>query len=356
MDRRAQTRRFLISHAAQYPLLQIEDVCKALYQSAFGCEHLIDDPSTAADYIRHEAAACKPHRGAAVEPLDGPYCRVHLDLLKEGLSPATFARLFALSARQDACGKTLLKEKLSVLSELTAEGALPFSAPELAEKLENWKLTGYSPCRHSEAFRAAYAPAYRLMKKDYAQFLPLFQRIDRLLAEQDRVILAIDGNSAAGKSTLAALLEQVYGCRVFHMDDFFLRPEQRTPERYAEPGGNVDRERFLSEVLEPLSAGSMVSYRRFDCQTFTLQPPVSIRPGQLNVVEGSYSMHPALAARYTLSVFLRIAPELQRARIITRSGSEMAERFFSLWVPLEQTYFDTFRTAEHCDLVFDIGE
>ena len=33
------------------------------------------------------------------------------------------------------------------------------------------------------------------------------------------------------------------------MDDFFLRPEQRRPERFAEPGGNVDRERFAAEVL-----------------------------------------------------------------------------------------------------------
>lgn len=37
-------------------------------------------------------------------------------------------------------------------------------------------------------------------------------------------------------------------------DDFFLRPEQRTPERLAEPGGNLDRERMKSEVIDRLSA------------------------------------------------------------------------------------------------------
>ena len=56
------------------------------------------------------------------------------------------------------------------------------------------------------------------------------------------------------------------------MDDFFLRPEQRTPERFSEPGGNVDRERFLSEVLLPLRQGEAVDYRRFDCATFTIAP------------------------------------------------------------------------------------
>ena len=78
---------------------------------------------------------------------------------------------------------------------------------------------------------------------------PLLVRIDRLMAERERVLVAIDGGSASGKTTLGALLQSIYACPVFHMDDFFLRPEQRTPERFSEPGGNVDRERlqcFLS--------------------------------------------------------------------------------------------------------------
>ena len=32
------------------------------------------------------------------------------------------------------------------------------------------------------------------------------------------------------------------------MDDFYLQEYQRTQERYNEPGGNVDRERFKKEV------------------------------------------------------------------------------------------------------------
>ena len=71
------------------------------------------------------------------------------------------------------------------------------------------------------------------------------KRIDELMAQKDQVIIAIDGNCTAGKTTLAGMLAEVYDCNVFHMDDFFLRPEQRTPERYAEIGGNVDYERFM---------------------------------------------------------------------------------------------------------------
>ena len=65
-------------------------------------------------------------------------------------------------------------------------------------------------------------------------------RIDALLAREGSVVIAIDGSCTAGKTTLAAHLATKYDCNLIHMDDFFLRPEQRTAERFAEPGGNVD--------------------------------------------------------------------------------------------------------------------
>ena len=103
-------------------------------------------------------------------------------------------------------------------------------------------------------------------------------RIDRLLDTQPRVIIAIDGRCGAGKSTLAARLAELCGGNVFHMDDFFLRPEQRRPERFAEPGGNVDRERFAAEVLAPLENGSRFSYRPFVCRNMALGDTVEVEP------------------------------------------------------------------------------
>lgn len=68
-------------------------------------------------------------------------------------------------------------------------------------------------------------------------------------------LIAIDGRCAAGKTTFAEKLSSIMECSVIHMDHFFLRPEQRTKERLAQAGGNVDRERFMEEVLKPLKAG-----------------------------------------------------------------------------------------------------
>ena len=185
---------------------------------------------------------------------------------------------------------------------------------------------------------------------------PLLARIDRLMAERERVLVAIDGGSASGKTTLGALLQSIYACPVFHMDDFFLRPEQRTPERFSEPGGNVDRERFLSEVLLPLREGKAVDYRRFDCKTFTIAPPRRIEPGRLNIIEGAYAMHPDLAPYYDLTVFLAVSAEKQRERILVRNTPAQAELFFDRWIPFEQRYFAALNVPERCDLTIFLDD
>ena len=185
---------------------------------------------------------------------------------------------------------------------------------------------------------------------------PLLVRIDRLMAERERVLVAIDGGSASGKTTLGALLQSIYACPVFHMDDFFLRPEQRTPERYSEPGGNVDRERFLSEVLLPLREGKAVDYRRFDCKTFTIASPRRIEPGRLNIIEGAYAMHPDLAPYYDLTVFLAVSAEKQRERILKRNAPAHAKQFFDRWIPFEQRYFDALDVRNRCDLILSADD
>lgn len=167
------------------------------------------------------------------------------------------------------------------------------------------------------------------------------ERIDLLLSEQDQVIVAIDGKCTSGKTTLAARLAEIYDCNVFHMDDFFLRPEQRTPERFAQAGGNVDYERFREEVLLPLRAGKEFSYRPFDCSTFTIAPPVAVTPKKLNIIEGTYSHHPYFGDPYDLKLLLTVDEETQRKRILDRPAF-LHKRFFEEWIPMENQYFNEF--------------
>lgn len=176
------------------------------------------------------------------------------------------------------------------------------------------------------------------------------QLIENAAGKPGPAILAIDGRCASGKSTLGQELAEKWNASLFHMDDFYLQPHQRTEERLAEPGGNVDRERFLKEVLLPLRSGQTVSYRRFDCGTFTFDPVRLVEPADIAIVEGSYACHPELRDLYDLRIFMDIDPGEQMNRILKRNGPEAAERFRTRWIPLEEAYFAGCKVRENADI------
>ena len=177
----------------------------------------------------------------------------------------------------------------------------------------------------------------------------LYRDLTRLTAEGERAVVAIEGRCAAGKSTLARRLSERFGTPVAHMDHFFLRPEQRTEERLAKPGENVDHERFLREVLEPLAAGETVTYRSWSCRTETLGEPIALAPSPVVLVEGSYSCHPSLWDFYARRVFLTVDPQEQLRRIEARDGPSKLRAFREKWIPLEERYFSAFQVEKRCD-------
>ena len=179
-------------------------------------------------------------------------------------------------------------------------------------------------------------------------------RAAQLLQTQIRVLIAVDGQSASGKSTCAEQLARRLDARVLHMDDFFLQPCMRTPERLATPGGNVDIERFIRDVLPRVLAGAVVPLERYDCHLDELLPPVEVAPRPVSIIEGAYSLHPLLKPYYDIKVFCKIAPALQRARILVRNGEEMLELFESRWIPLENRYFEAYSVEQSCDYIVSV--
>jgi len=192
-----------------------------------------------------------------------------------------------------------------------------------------------------------------LIKSD--KYLPLYHRIDLLRRQRESFTVAIDGSSGAGKSSLAALLQQTYFCNVISMDDFFLRPIQKTPERLAEPGGNIDYERFASEIIQPLKTGKAFAYRPYNCKTGEFSEPVAVIPNPITVIEGVYSLHPHFAGAYDITVFLSLDGAEQRRRLLERNQL-LYERFMLEWIPMENKYFDMFQIAKQCDFVFHAGQ
>ena len=165
-------------------------------------------------------------------------------------------------------------------------------------------------------------------------------------------IIAIDGRSASGKTSLAALVAESSGGSIVHMDDFFLPVDLRTPERLSSPGGNVHSERFIEEVLPHLARKEMFSYRRFDCSLMDYAAePVEADASGIIVIEGAYSLSPAFGHYYDLSVFCDVDGSVQMRRIIARNGKEKAEVFRTRWIPMEELYISSCAIMEKADRI-----
>ena len=165
-------------------------------------------------------------------------------------------------------------------------------------------------------------------------------------------LIAIDGKCASGKTTLAERLALYFKANLFHMDDFFLRPFQRSEERLKVPGENIDHERFLKEVLKPLKDKKDIIYKAYDCHTQSFKKSIIIKYRSINIIEGSYCLHPSLFDHYDLKVYIDVDKEEQLKRIKIRNKDD-SQTFTNKWIPLEERYFKYYDIQKRCDIVLD---
>jgi len=186
-----------------------------------------------------------------------------------------------------------------------------------------------------------------LKTNDLIQIIKQNMSVEKILP----FVVAIDGMSASGKTTLGELLHKEFPeSNLFHMDDYFLQPHQRTPERLSEVGGNVDYERFRDEIILHLDDKDGLSCRKFNCQTQLLGAEIHVPWKPLVIIEGAYSQHPYFGEPYNLQIFCEISEEEQKKRILKRNGSQILERFVNEWIPKENVYFKTYKIKEKSGL------
>src|SRR6267154_2509240 len=86
----------------------------------------------------------------------------------------------------------------------------------------------------------------------------IFQEIERLRSKLRRpIVVAVDGGSGAGKTTIAEKLMRLTEVALVPLDDFYKTVEQRL-------NGVFDWPRVRSEALEPLRAGRPGRWHAFD--------------------------------------------------------------------------------------------
>lgn len=167
-------------------------------------------------------------------------------------------------------------------------------------------------------------------------------------------VVAIDGPSAAGTSTLGDLLASELLAGLIPSDDFYrdIDDQQRwdlTPAQGVEL--YFDWQRLRDEALVPLRSGEAARYRPFSWVPGggLSDHVVTISRSRLVIVEGVYASRPEFADLIDLSVLVQ-TPEAERhRRMLARAHGNDA--WWSRWAAAEDLYFTSIRPPESFDLV-----
>jgi uridine kinase len=166
-------------------------------------------------------------------------------------------------------------------------------------------------------------------------------------------LLAIDGHSAAGKSTLAAAIAaHAPAATIIHTDDFY-RPMAEDERAALDAAGGYqwyyDWQRLEVQVLAPLRRGEATRYQHYDWASNQLAEWTAVAAAGLIIVEGCYAARPQLRHYYDVIVLVETLParraERQRARV--NDSPAWIER----WEAAERYYFASERPQAYADFI-----
>ena len=158
-----EMKRCLLEQKRRYPEMREEDVVKFAFQGMLGVGHLVADEAQALRRLREEMDPLEPDMEEPLaEKISPDWIRINLRAAKaRGRTPEELAYQLYRSAQLKPLSFTRQNVynfcvKLDPSDRMKA----------VAEKILDEKVLP----SHSEAYRQAYAPAYRVMYKDYRKF------------------------------------------------------------------------------------------------------------------------------------------------------------------------------------------
>lgn len=171
----------------------------------------------------------------------------------------------------------------------------------------------------------------------------------RLKLNHDSIVIAIDGDAASGKTTLALELAHHYPATVIHTDHFYLPFDKRTES----PAGHMNIKKIIHEVLIPHALCKEVHYEWFDPHQGKVREIIQLPHTPILILEGSYALHPDLLPYIHHKIFLSIGEALQQQRILARSNPEVLEKFINIWIPKEKLYQQSYSIPAYADIIID---
>lgn len=155
----------------QYPMATLQDVYKTCYQDYFGAEHLMNDTAAARQYLHRELDECR-NTDMSFMPKSEPtgfrhrYTRINLATVVGGeLTEEKLLKMFIDAAGKDNAFGDVWSEEWQKIERIALQ-AFPDWANDPLQAELRLAAEGKHAVRHSEAFRKAYNPHYRIVRTE----------------------------------------------------------------------------------------------------------------------------------------------------------------------------------------------
>lgn len=152
-----------------FPQSTMQDVYKSFYQDRFGPGHMIADTAAFGEYTRHELAVAAtdtvPNPYAEPVGAQGRYVRVYLRCVNEGLLTAEqLTDAFMRSTEPAEHPKKSWADEWTEIERTARQAGLTVSAEDSLQLMH--AAQDNRAVHHSEAYRNAYHPHYRIVRRD----------------------------------------------------------------------------------------------------------------------------------------------------------------------------------------------
>ena len=170
------------------------------------------------------------------------------------------------------------------------------------------------------------------------------------------LVVALDGRSGVGKSTLARkVAAQLADCCLIEGDDFYAGGSAAAWDaRSAEQKARLcmDWQRLRAEALLPLLAGQAASWHPFNFEAGAglAEQARSAKPAAIILIDGVYSGRPELADLVDVAILVEAEDAERSRRLFEREGLAQVE-WQQRWDTGEDYYFDFIKPRHTFDLV-----
>lgn len=165
----------LIDHIEKYPLMSVQDIYKLIYQAAMGPEHLITNKDNAYEKLCFELEKIEASSSLSLlEEIDptNKLIRLNLSPFKErkGDTKKLFGIFYqtAITVKPES---VKIKQYFDEAICLAGDKKIAHDTKELKSFFRVKSSQKFPPAHHSDLYRKTYHPAYRLISRNFLDFL-----------------------------------------------------------------------------------------------------------------------------------------------------------------------------------------